>query len=325
MNSSKVIVIGGGIAGLVAAYFLQSKGLEVIVLEASSRVGGRMISDHSKGYLIDGGAQFLSSDYQILSSLIEELGMNSEYMETSPSMGIVRDGKIRKFKNDKPLSLLSGGLLSVKEWLLLGIGSFSLSRKAKGLPVNDYSAWTSYDDKTAESWSNDIYGTGVTEYLTEPMLEAFYFQSPSETSRALTVAINEFAVHGAKTKTLLNGMGSLPDRIADIVDVRLDSPVNSLYIKPDRVTVSTRTQRIESCKVILATPAHISKGIYPPRNLVEKELLDTTYSSTINIAIALTKRLPKEIGLYDIYGVWIPRPVRDLIAAFTIETNKDSG
>lgn len=56
MNSHGVIVVGAGIAGLVSAYYLNKKGYEVVVLEASSRVGGRMITDRTDGYIIDGGA-----------------------------------------------------------------------------------------------------------------------------------------------------------------------------------------------------------------------------------------------------------------------------
>lgn len=54
----KVIVIGAGIAGLTAAYYLRKQGMDVEVLESSSRVGGRMTSDTSEGYIIDRGAHF---------------------------------------------------------------------------------------------------------------------------------------------------------------------------------------------------------------------------------------------------------------------------
>lgn len=54
----KVIVIGAGIAGLTAAYYLWKQGMDVEVLESSSRVGGRMTSDTSEGYTIDRGAHF---------------------------------------------------------------------------------------------------------------------------------------------------------------------------------------------------------------------------------------------------------------------------
>lgn len=69
-EDNQVIVVGAGIAGLTAAYHLQENGVDVNVLEASSRVDGRIVTDFVDGYIIDGGAQFLSSAYPILSSII---------------------------------------------------------------------------------------------------------------------------------------------------------------------------------------------------------------------------------------------------------------
>ncbi|RDH88014.1 MAG: hypothetical protein DIZ78_02325, partial [endosymbiont of Escarpia spicata] len=167
MKNNRVIIVGSGIAGLVAAHHLKKNNIEPIVLEASSKVGGRMVTDVSEGYIMDGGAQFLSNAYTILSGLIKELGIESAYVETSRSVGIVRKGKIRKFRYDKPQSLLFGGVLSFKEWLSFGLGSFRLLRQTKNLPVNDYSKWKKFDDETAESWSNRYYGKAITDYFIE--------------------------------------------------------------------------------------------------------------------------------------------------------------
>jgi len=59
----RVIVVGAGIAGLAAGHTLSRQGFSVKILEASSRVGGRMTTDFVDGFVIDRGAQFLSSDY----------------------------------------------------------------------------------------------------------------------------------------------------------------------------------------------------------------------------------------------------------------------
>ena len=324
MSASKVIVVGAGIAGLVSAYELNKHGHDVIVLEASQRVGGRMITDCSNGYLIDGGAQFLSSAYQILSGIIEELGISSEYLETNRSVGIVRHGRIHKFRYDNAFSLLTGGLLDFGEWLSLGIGGFRLLRKTNKLPINDYSAWIEFDDEAAESWSNGYYGNTITEYFVEPLLEAFYFQSPSDTSKALPIAINAFGAHKAKTMTLANGIGSLPEQMAKELDVRLNTPVSNVLVTPDGVSVAAPAQRFEADRVILATPAYVSKDIYRSPSALERKLLITTYSSTVNIAIALKSKLSKEMSLDDIYGVWVPRAERKVIAAFTIESRKET-
>ena len=68
---------------------LQKKGVDVLVLEASSRVGGRMMTDVADGYMIDGGTQFLSSAYPILSRLIKELDLASAYTKPGTWAGLL--------------------------------------------------------------------------------------------------------------------------------------------------------------------------------------------------------------------------------------------
>jgi len=80
MENNQVIVIGAGIAGLVAAYELQKAGLSVTVIESSNKSGGRMISENFDDYIIDTGAQFLSSGYPILASLIKEFKIKSNFV-----------------------------------------------------------------------------------------------------------------------------------------------------------------------------------------------------------------------------------------------------
>jgi len=54
-----VAIVGGGIAGLSAAYDLQARGLSVRVLEASARVGGVIATERFDGWVIDGGPDSL--------------------------------------------------------------------------------------------------------------------------------------------------------------------------------------------------------------------------------------------------------------------------
>ena len=59
----RVIIVGGGIAGLTCARRLLAQGLTVQVLEASDRIGGRIKTDEQDGFLLDHGFQVLQTAY----------------------------------------------------------------------------------------------------------------------------------------------------------------------------------------------------------------------------------------------------------------------
>ncbi len=62
-TESPVIIVGGGIAGLACARRLYEHGIAVLILEADSRVGGRIKTDRHDGYLLDRGFQVLQTAY----------------------------------------------------------------------------------------------------------------------------------------------------------------------------------------------------------------------------------------------------------------------
>ncbi|MER6604702.1 NAD(P)/FAD-dependent oxidoreductase [Streptomyces sp. NPDC000927] len=62
-HHADVVIIGAGIAGLSAAHRLTSAGVSVNVLEASDRVGGRMTTTESDGFLLDHLGPLLSTAY----------------------------------------------------------------------------------------------------------------------------------------------------------------------------------------------------------------------------------------------------------------------
>ena len=68
-SSSEVLIVGAGLAGLNAAITLQSAGVDVQIIEASDRAGGRVTSDVIDGFICDRGFQLINSRYPALQEL----------------------------------------------------------------------------------------------------------------------------------------------------------------------------------------------------------------------------------------------------------------
>ena len=68
-NSSEVLIVGAGLAGINAAISLQAAGVDVQVVESSDRPGGRITSDLIDGFICDRGFQLINSKYPALVDL----------------------------------------------------------------------------------------------------------------------------------------------------------------------------------------------------------------------------------------------------------------
>jgi len=79
-----IAIIGGGAAGLTAAYRLQAAGVKPVVFEASNRWGGRMFTqyDFYKGMFVELGGEFVDSNHESLQKLANEVGIEMQDLTT---------------------------------------------------------------------------------------------------------------------------------------------------------------------------------------------------------------------------------------------------
>ena len=97
---NRIVIIGGGISGLAAAHRVTELNPEaqVTILEASSRLGGTLQTEHCDGFLLERGPDsFISEKPQAL-ALAKRLGLDSQLIQTNEDFRrsfIVRDGRLR--------------------------------------------------------------------------------------------------------------------------------------------------------------------------------------------------------------------------------------
>ena len=87
----RVAVVGGGLAGLVAARHLADAGLDVELFEARDEVGGRVRTDHADGFTLDLGFQVLLTAFPAVQ---RELDLRSlDLRAFTPGGTLVRPGE----------------------------------------------------------------------------------------------------------------------------------------------------------------------------------------------------------------------------------------
>jgi protoporphyrinogen/coproporphyrinogen III oxidase len=321
MANKKVIVVGAGMAGLAAAYRLRQAGVDVTVLESGARVGGRVGSETRDGYMVELGAQLITSSYRHTLALVKELGLESDLKRTSPWMAIVKDGRPIRLPGGGmfPIYAITRSLVSVPDLLRFVWHTTKLNWP----PVANYSAWAEYDDEDTARWCAPRLGR-ATDYLVEPLVEGGLLCQIEETSRAATLATLAVTENGRSHEmTLSRGMGSLPEALGSKVNVKLESPVESIQSKDGGVSVSLPGEQIRADYVVLATTAPVAARLYGGSDTIERKLMATEYASTIKVGLATSRHWRDDPAMKDVWAFMIPRPDRQLIASATIESAKD--
>jgi protoporphyrinogen/coproporphyrinogen III oxidase len=317
----RVVVIGAGIAGLAAAFRLRQAGVNVTVLEATDRPGGRMTTDIVNGHVIERGTQLLLSSFTNVLSLIREVGLHPELLAISPWIAVVCGQIPRRIRTGMLAWPLLLGFLGFPDFLRL-IRQAGLRRWPS---PHNYAAWAEFDDEDTAAWCDRHFGRATTVYFVEPFLGACFHETPNEISRVipctLWTRVNPFK---SKTLTLSRGLGMLPEALAARLDVRFRSPAQSVELAANGVQVRTSHESITADWAILATTSSAARAIYSQPAQIEQRLMKTRYGSTINVCIAANRLWQGGTVLRKVWQLLIPRVEGGTISSVSIESSRDA-
>ena len=107
LKGTRVLVVGGGLAGLTAARGLIDRGAEVHVIEARNRLGGRVWTVRDGGFddfPLEAGGEFIDGGHQAIRALCAELGLTLQQI-LREGFGVALDlrGRVQMFKTLRPI------------------------------------------------------------------------------------------------------------------------------------------------------------------------------------------------------------------------------
>jgi protoporphyrinogen oxidase len=155
-----VAVVGGGISGLVAAYWLAKAGARVTIYEASDQLGGLGTFFQYQNVSLERFYHcMLPSDRHLL-GVLHELGIDDQIYWKETSFGFMRDGKL--YGLNTPLELLKFSPLPWVDRIRVGLtGLWGSICSSKGL-----------DNLTCVEWLSRLSGRRAFEIFWKPMLQA---------------------------------------------------------------------------------------------------------------------------------------------------------
>lgn len=188
--TERVVVVGGGIAGLAAAYDLVAAGHEVVLLEATDRVGGKLRRGEVAGVAVDVGAEAMLYRRPEGGELARSLELPVVHPTGATSRIWTRDA-LRPL----PRSLM-GAPLDLDQLADAGVLSaegLARARQEESLPASVVEGDVSVGDLVEQR-----YGAEVTDRLVEPLLGGVYAGRARQISaRAATPQLLELAGRGS--------------------------------------------------------------------------------------------------------------------------------
>ena len=268
-----IAVVGGGIAGLTAAYRLKQRGARVVVYEAGDRVGGSIRTERRDGYVAELGPNSLASPPESLRALVTELDLHSSLLPASPAARnryVVRKGKLL------PLPMSPQAFLTTR---LLSNGA---KLAVFGEPLVD--AGDSPVEESVATFIRRRFNQEILDYLANPFVGGIYAGDPEQLSvrHALPKLYALERAHGSVIRafgsmmrarkreagaaavagglmSFRSGLSELPEALARELhaEIRLRARVTQLRAGPKGWTVGAAFQPSELYDgIVWAAPAH---------------------------------------------------------------------
>lgn len=337
-----IIIIGAGISGLTLAYALksQSKNITIEILEADSRPGGKIYTEHLNGYVCEAGVNGFLDNKPATLTLASELNLKPlRSSDEARRRFIYFDDKLRLIPTSPPAFMLSN-FLSLRGRLRM-LGEYFVPK-------------ANLEDESLKDFALRRVGREFFDKLLDPMASGVYAGDPAKLSirscfkkvyeleqnygsliKGFIAIAKENKKAGTKTEagpsgilhSFSNGMFSLIECLKDRLqsELKLSKAVTSITKTPSGFKVFTSEGELNADIVVSACPAYtaseICKDIDPE---LSKLLRQIPYPPLSVVALGFDRRDIKNVDLNG-FGFLVPAVAKRKILGCLFDSSIFSG
>jgi oxygen-dependent protoporphyrinogen oxidase len=337
-----VAIVGGGIAGLSAAYELQRRGCSVRLLEAGERPGGVIRTERFDGWVVDCGPDALLAQKPAGVGLCRELGIADRLITTRlpRTAYVLRDDRLHPLAEGSFLGFpLSFRALATSS-LFTPAGK---ARMAAELVV-PRRAWHEDDDESIGAFVRRRFGHEAADYLADPLLAGIHAGDADDLSvRTLFPRLVEAerqsgsvlrAFRAMKmTRSPQGAFVSLPGGTGELVEALAAALAPGVVTTAARVTEIRRAGdyavewaegSLRSRALLLCVPAYVAAGLLRALDTGLAGACDSIlYASTATVALGY--RADQVRHPMQGTGFVVPKAERRALLAATWVTSKWPG
>jgi oxygen-dependent protoporphyrinogen oxidase len=239
---ASVVVVGGGLAGLACAWRLRRAGHDVEVLEREAEPGGRARSEERLGFRLDRGPELALRGDANLRAVLAALGLEASLVSVAePSLGILRDGRIRLCDARSPARLLASAPLDAGARLRCLRVGVDLVRLRRLLDPARPERSAPLDGPEGAARLRRRAGEAAWAWLVAPALAAATGTAPAALSEAAALLCLRRGARGLAPQRLAGGTARLAAELARQVRVRTGREVVRVETETDGARVRYRS------------------------------------------------------------------------------------
>jgi oxygen-dependent protoporphyrinogen oxidase len=350
-STCKTIIVGGGISGLSAAYYLSKAGCASTLIERRARLGGVIKTERIHDCILEAGPDSYLAVKPAATELIREVGLGDKIIGSNDHLRVTyiwRKGRLAPLPDGlmmmvptKIVPLITTNLFGWPTKIRMGLEY--LRRPKGGEP----------EDRSVAQFITDHYGAESLDYLAEPLLSGVYGGDPTRLSAASVLPrfVELESKYGSLTRGVLaerakakrNGAGgsggasplfrTLKGGLAELVGelerrtagwtTVVRGNADQLERTRDGYRVHANGEWLDADHVVFACPAYEAAALLRGTDGELADLLDRVeYSSSLTLSLGYSKA---SLGRPLIgFGFLVPRRERDRLVACTWVQNKFS-